>query len=53
MATPSICGNFILEHASWNMRLQIAFLFPKLAKEQEMMMEQRLKQIKAQQTQQK
>jgi hypothetical protein len=37
--------------SSWNMRLQIAFLFPKLTKEQEMMMmEQRLKQMKEQQT---
>lgn len=39
--------------SSWNMRLQIAFLFPKLTKEQEMMMmEQRLKQMKDQQTKQ-
>jgi hypothetical protein len=39
------------ETSSWNMRLQIAFLFPKLTKEQEMMMmEQRLKQMKEQQT---
>ena len=36
----------------WGMRLQIAFLFPKLTKEQEkMMMEQRLKQIEQQQPQ--
>ena len=40
--------------SSWNMRLQIAFLFPKLTKEQEMMMmEQRLKQMKDQPTKQK
>lgn len=40
--------------SSWSMRLQIAFLFPKLTKEQEMMMmEQRLKQMKDQQTQKK
>jgi hypothetical protein len=37
--------------SSWSMRLQIAFLFPKLTKEQEMMMmEQRLKQMKEQPT---
>jgi hypothetical protein len=36
--------------SSWNMRLQIAFLFPKLTKEQEMMMmQQRLNQMKQQQ----
>jgi hypothetical protein len=40
--------------SSWNMRLSIALLFPKLTKEQEMMMmEQRLKQMKDQQTQKK
>ena len=34
--------------SSWNMRLQIALLFPKLTKQQQMMlMEQRLKQLKA------
>jgi hypothetical protein len=34
--------------SSWGMRLQIAFLFPKLTKEQEkMMMEQKLKQLEA------
>ncbi len=34
--------------SSWNMRLQIAFLFPKLTKQQErMMMEQKLKQLQA------
>jgi hypothetical protein len=34
----------------WNMRLQIAFLFPKLTKEQEMrIMQQRLKQMEQQQ----
>jgi hypothetical protein len=34
--------------STWNMRLQIAFLFPKLTKQQEMMMmEQKLKQMKA------
>jgi len=46
-------GNAVYPAAtsSWNMRLQIAFLFPKLTKEQEMMMmEQRLKQMKEQQT---
>ena len=36
--------------SSWGMRLQIAFLFPKLTKEQEkMMMEQKLKQLEQQQ----
>ena len=36
----------------WSMRLQIAFLFPKLSKEQErMMMEQRLKQLEQEQQQ--
>ena len=36
--------------SSWSMRLQIAFLFPKLSKEQEMrLMEERLKQMKEQQ----
>jgi hypothetical protein len=40
--------------SSWNMRLQFAFLFPKLTKEQEMMMmEQRLKQMKEPQTEPK
>lgn len=35
--------------SSWSMRLQIAFLFPRLTKEQEMqMMEQKLKQMKEQ-----
>lgn len=35
--------------SSWGMRLQIAFLFPKLSKEQEkMLMEQKLKQLDAQ-----
>jgi len=34
---------------SWTMRLQIAFLFPKLSKkEQEMLMEKKLKQLEAQ-----
>jgi hypothetical protein len=38
----------------WNMRLQIAFLFPKLTKEQEMqMMQLKLKQMEQQQTQKK
>jgi hypothetical protein len=36
--------------SSWSMRLQIAFLFPKLSKEQEkMLMEQKLKQLEQQQ----
>jgi len=36
--------------SSWSMRLQIAFLFPKLTKEQQkMMMEQKLKQLNAEQ----
>ena len=40
--------------SSWSMRLQIAFLFPKLSKEQEMrLMEERLKQMKEQQRQKK
>jgi len=40
--------------SSWSMRLQIAFLFPKLSKEQEMrLMEERLKQMKEQQPQKK
>jgi hypothetical protein len=40
--------------SSWGMRLQIAFLFPKLSREQEMgMMEKRLKQMKEQQPQKK
>ena len=29
----------------WGMRLQIAFLFPKLTKQEKMMMEQKLKQL--------
>jgi hypothetical protein len=34
--------------SSWGMRLQLAFLFPKLTKQQEkMMMEQKLKQLEA------
>ena len=38
--------------SSWGMRLQIAFLFPKLTKEQEkMMMQQKLKQLEQEQTQ--
>ena len=37
--------------SSWGMRLQIAFLFPKLTKQQEkMMMEQKLKQLEAART---
>jgi hypothetical protein len=37
---------------AWTMRLQIAFLFPKLTKEQEkMMMEKKLKQMEQQQPQ--
>src|SRR5271165_870924 len=37
---------------AWSMRLQIAFLFPKLTKEQQkMMMEQKLKQLEAEPTQ--
>jgi hypothetical protein len=40
--------------SSWSMRLQIAFLFPKLSKEQEMrLMEERLKQMKEQLPQKK
>jgi len=40
--------------SSWTMRLQIAFLFPKLTKEQEkMMMEKKLKQMEQEQPQQK
>jgi len=36
--------------SSWSMRLQIAFLFPKLTKEQQkMMMEQKLKQLEQEQ----
>jgi hypothetical protein len=36
--------------APWGMRMQIAFLFPKLSKEQQkMMMEQRLKQLEQEQ----
>jgi hypothetical protein len=43
-------GVYPTETSSWNMRLQIAFLFPKLTKEQEMMMmQQRLNQMKQQQ----
>ena len=39
---------------SWTMRLQIAFLFPKLSKEEEkMMMEKKLKQLEEQPTQKK
>ncbi|HZS53326.1 MAG TPA: neuromedin U [Bryobacteraceae bacterium] len=38
--------------SSWSMRLQIAFLFPKLSKEEQMrMMEQKLKQMREQQPQ--
>jgi hypothetical protein len=38
--------------SSWSMRLQIAFLFPKLTKEQQkMMMQQRLKQLEQEQPQ--
>jgi hypothetical protein len=38
--------------SSWGMRLQLAFLFPKLSKaQQKMMMEQRLKQLEQEQTQ--
>ncbi len=40
--------------APWSMRLQIAFLFPKLTKEQQkMMMEQKLKQMEQQQPEKK
>ncbi len=39
--------------SSWNMRLQLALLFPKLTKQQQMMlMEQKLKQLKAEPAQQ-
>jgi hypothetical protein len=42
------------ESSPWGMRLQIAFLFPKLTKQQEkMMMEQKLKQLEAEQPQNK
>jgi hypothetical protein len=42
MAMPSIPRGA----SRWSMRLQIAFLFPKLTKQQEkMMMEQKLKQL--------
>jgi hypothetical protein len=38
--------------STWGMRLQIAFLFPKLSKEQQkMMMEQKLKQMEQEQPQ--
>ena len=38
----------------WSMRLQLAFLFPKLSKQQEkMMMEQKLKQLEQEQPQKK
>jgi hypothetical protein len=45
----SFYGNAVYPAAtsSWNMRLQIAFLFPKLTKQQQMMMmQQRMKQLK-------
>jgi hypothetical protein len=40
--------------SSWGMRLQIAFLFPKLSREEEMgLMEKKLKQLQDQQPQKK
>jgi hypothetical protein len=47
-------GNFVHPPgaSSWGMRLQLAFLFPKITKQQEkMMLEQKLKQMEQQQPQ--
>ena len=49
--TAQFCGNAVhpVNTPSWTMRLQIAFLFPKLTKEQqEMLMEKKLKQMEQQ-----
>jgi hypothetical protein len=54
--TAQFYGNAIHPEGAptWTMRLQIAFLFPKLSKEQEkMMMEQKLKQLEQQQPEKK
>jgi hypothetical protein len=52
--TAQFYGNAIYPEGAptWTMRLQIAFLFPKLSKQQEkMMMEQKLKQLEQEQPQ--
>jgi hypothetical protein len=54
--TAQFYGNAIYPEGAptWSMRLQIAFVFPKLSKEQEkMMMEQKLKQLEQEPAQKK
>jgi hypothetical protein len=52
--TAQFCGNAVhpLGTPAWTMRLQIAFLFPKLTKEQQkILLEKKLKQMEDQQPQ--